>query len=100
MPGGDDNLDILGGAKELGRMALPNVAEALTRATGGRHLSFVTLNTLENVISRAGEEIHSQYLLSFVPLQDNTTAFHEIRVAIPSRPDAVIRVRPGYWPGK
>ena len=100
MPGGDDNLDILGGAKELARAALPNAAEALTRATGGRHLSFVTLNALENVISRAGEEIHSQYLLSFVPLQDGNQSFHEIRVAIPSRPDAVIRVRPGYWPGK
>jgi VWFA-related protein len=100
MPGGDDNLDILGGAKELARITLPNAADALTRATGGRHLSFVTLNTLENVISRAGEEIHSQYLLSFVPVQDTNEGFHEIRVAIPSRPDAVIRVRPGYWPGK
>lgn len=100
MPGGDDNLDILGGALELSRVALPNAANALARATGGRHLAFVTMNTLENVISRTGEEIHSQYLLSFVPLADSNPGFHEIRVAIPSRPDAVIRVRPGYWPSK
>lgn len=100
MPAGDDNVDILGGAKELARFAMPNAADALARATGGRHLSFVTMNTLENVISRTGEEIHSQYLLSFVPLQDSNAGFHEIRVAIPSRPDAVIRVRPGYWASK
>lgn len=100
LPGGNDNLDILGGALELGRVALPNVADALARATGGRHLAFVKMNTLDNVISRTGEEIHSQYLLSFVPVQNSNTGFHEIRVAIPSRPDAVIRVRPGYWPNK
>jgi VWFA-related protein len=100
MPGGDDNLDILGSAKELARVTLPNAADALARATGGRHLSFVTMNALENAISRTGEEIHSQYLLSFVPVPDSNAGFHEIRVAIPSRPDAVIRVRPGYWPSK
>jgi VWFA-related protein len=100
MPAQDDTLDILGGALELGRIAKANVADALARATGGRHLSFVTLNTLENVISRTGEEIHSQYLLSFVPAQNANEGFHEIRVAIPARPDAVIRVRPGYWPSK
>jgi VWFA-related protein len=100
MPGGDNNLDIFGGAKELSRILLANAADALARATGGRHLSFTTLNALENAISRTGEEIHSQYLLSFVPVKDTNTGFHEIRVAIPARPDAVIRVRPGYWPGK
>jgi VWFA-related protein len=100
MPGGDDNLDILGGALELGRITLPNAADAFAKATGGRHLSFVTVNTLEKMITRTGEEIHSQYLLSFVPVQNANDGFHEIRVAVPSRPDAVIRVRPGYWPNK
>jgi VWFA-related protein len=100
MPGGDDNVNILGGALELARIGKANVADALARTTGGRHLSFLTLGSLENVISRAGEEIHSQYLLSFTPTPGGKDGFHQIQVAIPSHPDAVVRVRMGYWPQK
>ena len=100
MPGGDNNVDLLGGAIELGRIGKTNVAAALARSTGGHHLAFLTLASLEKAISRAGEEIHSQYLLSFTPTSSAKEGFHQIQVAIPSRPDAVIRVRPGYWPQK
>ncbi len=100
MPGGDDNVNILGGIQELARIGKANVADALARTTGGRHLSFLTLGSLENVISRAGEEIHSQYLLSFTPTPNTKDGFHQIQVAIPSHPDAVVRVRLGYWPQK
>jgi VWFA-related protein len=94
LPGGAD----FGGAiVELARLGKVNAADALARATGGRHLSFLTLNSLEQTISRTGEEIHSQYLLSFVPAENRKEGFHRIQVAIPSRPDAVIRVRAGYW---
>ena len=96
MPGGDNSVDLLGGAIELGRIGKANVAAALARATGGHHLAFLTLASLEKAISRAGEEIHSQYLLSFTPTPSTKEGFHQIQVAIPSRPDAVIRVRPGY----
>ena len=98
MPGGDNNVDLLGGAIELGRIGKTNAAAALARSTGGHHLAFLTLASLEKVISRAGEEIHSQYLLSFTPTSSKKEGFHQIQVAIPSRPDAVIRVRPGYYP--
>jgi len=100
MPGGDGNLDILGGALELARIGKANVADALARTSGGRHLSFLTLESLESVISRAGEEIHSQYLLSFTPTPSTKDGFHQIQVAIPSHPEALIRVRLGYWPQK
>ena len=100
MPGCDCGVDILGGALELARIGKANVADALARTTGGRHLSFLTLDSLENVISRAGEEIHSQYLLSFTPTPGGKDGFHQIQVAIPSHPDAVVRVRLGYWPQK
>jgi VWFA-related protein len=98
MPGGDNSVDLIGGAIELGRIGKANVAAALARSTGGRHLAFLTLASLEQAISRAGEEIHSQYLLSFTPTSSKREGFHQIQVAIPSRPDAVIRVRPGYYP--
>ena len=43
--------------------------------------------------------VHS-VLLSFAPAETKNTGFHPIQVAVPSRPDSVIRVRPGYWAGK
>ena len=100
MPGGDDNVNIVGGIQELARIGKANVADVLAHTTGGRHLSFLTLGSLENVISRAGEEIHSQYLLSFTPTPSGKDGFHQIQVAVPSHPDAVVRVRMGYWPQK
>ena len=96
MPGGPD---YLGAITELVRLGKTNDADAFARATGGRHLSFLTLQSLEETISRTGEEIHSQYLLSFAPIDSSNASFHRIEVTIPSRPDAVVRARPGYWPG-
>ena len=95
MPGGPD---YMGGMVDLFRLGMTNTAEAFARATGGHHLSFETLNGLENAITRAGEEIHGQYLLSFVPRESGNTGYHHIEVAVPSKSDAIIRARPGYWP--
>lgn len=96
MPGGPD---YMGGMIDLLRLGTTNTAEAFARATGGHHLSFETLSGLENVITRAGEEIHSQYLLSFVPHETDNKGYHHIEVAVPSKADAIVRARPGYWPG-
>ena len=93
MPGGPNYLGAIG---ELLRMGKVNDADAFAQATGGRHLSFETLKGLEETIARAGEEIHSQYLLSFVP-QSSSGGFHRVAVEVPSHPDAVVRARPGYW---
>jgi len=95
MPGGPN---YIGAITELARLGKANAADAFARATGGRHLSFLTLSSLENAIARTGEEIHSQYLLSFVPAESKNTGFHRIEVRVTSRPDAVVRARPGYWP--
>jgi VWFA-related protein len=97
MPGGPNYLGAIG---ELVRMGKTNDADAFARATGGRHLSFGTLKGLEETITRAGEEIHSQYLLSFVPQETKNGGYHRIEVAVTSHPDAMIRARPGYWPSK
>jgi len=93
---GDTNL--LGLLTEPARLASTNDADFFAAATGGRHLSFLTLNALEKVVSRAGEEIHSQYLLSFAPATNGNPGFHRVEVTVPSQRDAVIRARPGYWP--
>ena len=94
MPGGEN---YIGGLMDLFRMGKTNAAEAFAQATGGRHLSFETFRGLEEAITRAGEEIHSQYLLSFVPQESKNRGFHRLDVVVPSNPDAVVRARPGYW---
>jgi VWFA-related protein len=93
--GGTNYFDLF---TEVGRMGQRNAATQLAQVTGGRHLSFVTVESLENVIKRMGDEIHSQYLLSFVPADSKNRGFHELQVTVPSRKDLVLRVRQGYWP--
>lgn len=90
--------DIIGAVIELGRMGKANDAELFVRATGGRHLSFATLNGLEQSIAKAGEELHSQYLLSFSPTESSNKGYHRIVVSVPALSNAIIRARPGYWP--
>jgi VWFA-related protein len=97
MPGGPDYIGAIG---ELTRLGKTNDADAFARATGGRHLGFLRQSSLEAAISRLGEEIHSQYLLSFVPEESKNTGLHHIEVKVTRYPAAVVRARPGYWPEK
>jgi len=90
--------DFIGGIVELARMGKANDAELFAKATGGRHLSFATLKGLEESIARTGEELHSQYLLSFSPAESSNKGFHKIVVSVPAMANVVIRARPGYWP--
>jgi VWFA-related protein len=95
MPGGPD---YMGGVVDLFRLGKTNTAETFARSTGGRHLSFETLNGLEEAITRAGEELHSQYLLSFVPHETSDKGYHRIEVTVSGKNDLTVRARPGYWP--
>lgn len=97
LPGGPDYLAGLG---ELARLGKTNDATAFARATGGRHLAFLKEGSLEAAISRTGEEIHSQYLLSFTPQETKNEGLHHISVTVAKFPNAVVRARPGYWPEK
>ena len=80
---------------ELRRLGQTNTAQALTQGTGGALLPFTRLKGLEEAIQKLGAELHSQYVLSFVP-DDNTPGFHTIEVHV-ARDDAHVRTRPGYW---
>jgi len=84
---------------ETPRMAKKNTVEALTAATGGRRLGFETQAKLENDLIALGNEIHSRYILTFTPDEEQTPTFCTLQVKIKDRPDAVIRTRPGYWAG-
>ena len=90
---------ILTAIVELARLGKTNAAEEMARFTGGRRVSFLTQRGLEGDIARLGEELHSQYLLSFAPAQlEGDTDFHSLEVSVKNRPELVIQARPGYWP--
>jgi VWFA-related protein len=92
-----ENENLLGVFTELGRMGKTSAADAFTKYTGGRHLSFARQSTLEKAIADVGVELHSQYLLSFTPAKSEESGYHLIDVKLRNRPDAKIRTRPGYW---
>jgi len=76
---------------------VPNPLEVLTKHTGGREYSFLSQRDMEEVVSRMGEELHSQYLISYNP---NTEVrlqggWHDIKVQVTRNYQA--RTRPGYW---
>lgn len=77
-------------------MFVDNELELYTKATGGSERSFLTYSDLERVISDIGEELHSQYMLSYSPSNTEKGGFHEIRVEV-NRRGLKVRTRPGYW---
>jgi hypothetical protein len=74
-----------------------NPAELFTKGTGGIEYGFMTQRALEDAILRMGEELHSQYLISYNPNNKDEGGFHEITVRIDGHPDYQTRTRPGYW---
>jgi VWFA-related protein len=89
--------DLLAVFREIARLAKTNAAEAFSKYTGGSHLSFLKQKGLERAVSRIGEELHSQYLLSFTASADSVVEFHSIEVKVKDRPGVVVRTRPAYW---
>lgn len=75
---------------------IDNPVEIFTKYTGGREYSFVSQRDLERAIADIGEELHSQYLLSYNPNNKLEGGYHVIRVEV-SRPGLTVRTRPGYW---
>jgi len=49
---------------ELFHMQQPDLATLFANTTGGRTLSFLKKNALEQAIQLVGEEVHRQYILT------------------------------------
>jgi VWFA-related protein len=96
IPPPEYRVDILGGIGELARLGKNKTTEALTNGTGGSTFSFARQTGLESAIEKFGTELHSQYLLTFIP-HDAEPGYHRLEVQIPARPELRIRARPGYW---
>lgn len=88
--------DILTALRELGRLNLESDARTLTQATGGRMFSFARQKGLDEAIRKLGEELHSQYLLSFAP-EGAGPGFHTLEVRVKGKGKLQVRARPGYW---
>jgi VWFA-related protein len=82
---------------EIARLGTQNGGDALAKYTGGEKVSFTKLSGLERVIAKVGEDLHTQYLLSFVATDTENKTYHAITVNV-NRPEALVRARPGYWP--
>ena len=74
-------------------------ADVLTAATGGRRESFFSQKATDRVIASIGEELHTQYLLSFKPDSAQAgTGFRPIQVEVQGNGAALrVRTRAGYW---
>ncbi len=93
------NVDLRGGIGEIARLAKIDSVKEFVHETGGEKLGFATLKGLENDLTRLGEELHGQYLLSF-PAQDATPGYHELAVQVKGRSGLKVRARLGFWVGE
>jgi hypothetical protein len=73
-----------------------NPLEIYTNYTGGREYSFINQKSLERAVSDLGEELHSQYLLTYSPNNQDEGGYHNIVIQV-LKPDMKIRARDGYY---
>ena len=85
--------EIYSGLKTL---VVENPLSVLTRYTGGRQYSFVKQQAFEDAVTKIGDEIHGQYLISYTPSNISEQGYHKIRVDL-KRPELTVRSRPGYY---
>src|SRR5581483_8635529 len=82
---------------ELFRLKKPDLSTIFPDTTGGRSIGFLKKKALEDTIQRIAEEVHRQYILSFVPVKSEPGEFHKLRVVVENRPELEARTRAGYW---
>jgi len=89
-------IDLVRGVKNL---IFNNPLELLAEGTGGKVYSPLTEDGIQNAIVGIGEDLRSQYLLTYRPNNLNDSGiFHRIEVEV-SYERAKVRARPGYWQG-
>jgi len=70
--------------------------EATAAATGGAHLPAFRDRSLEPQLDRIGDELRTEYVLSYRPSDDTLPGYHTIKVVV-DRPQMSVRARPGYF---
>ena len=85
--------DIFDAAKGI---FVPDPLDVYTKYSGGRELGFRNEKALQHNVQEIGDELHSQYLLSYAPTNLKDAGYHTIRVEV-NVSNLKIRTRPGYW---
>ncbi len=78
-----------------------NPLKVYTNYTGGQQYPFKTQRDLDRAVSDLGQELHSQYLLTYKPTPEvqDEAGYHNIVVQV-LKPGLYIRARDGYyWAG-
>ena len=88
--------------KQAKGIFIANPVEVFAKYTGGREFPFITQKDLESAVQKVGQELHSQYTLSYKPNNKMEAGFHEIRIEVVdrtgrARQDVKITAKPGYW---
>ncbi len=83
--------------RQVKAIFVDNPVEVYTKWSGGREHSFVSEKDLERAIGQIGDELHSEYLISYTPNNRTEGGYHDINVRLVGRNDVKIRTRPGYW---
>jgi VWFA-related protein len=72
--------------------------EVFTKGTGGAEFSFYGNHGLEQAIERMGNELHSDYTISYSPNNPDEGGFHKISIDVTGHPEVRrVQTRPGYW---
>lgn len=89
-------VDLIIGVKNL---MFQDALAVLAAGTGGDKYKPITSEGLQEAIGSIGEDLHSQYLLTYQPNNLNSSGiYHEIQVQVPYG-DATVRSRHGYFFG-
>jgi VWFA-related protein len=73
-----------------------STATLFTKGTGGEQFPFATQHGLEEAVSRIGDELHSQYLITYNPNNKGDGGFHKIEVEVIGR-QYKCETKPGYY---
>jgi VWFA-related protein len=82
--------------KDVKNIFKTSPATLFTKGTGGNQFSFLTQKSLENAIQAIGDQLHSEYTISYSPNNREEAGFHQIAVEVIGH-DYRCQTRPGYW---
>jgi VWFA-related protein len=86
--------------RDVKAIFIDNPVEVFTKGTGGTEFGFHSQRTLESALTDLGEQLHSEYTISYPPSNKDVVGYHAIRVEVEGHPEAhKIVTRPGYYLG-
>jgi VWFA-related protein len=94
-PPPEQRVDLKSGMEELTRKFGINTTDVLAGGTGGTLFPFTKAKVLEEAILKLGNELHSQYVISFAP-DPTDEGYHALEFKVTRRGAFQVRARPGY----